>query len=184
MNSNILSSWKAISAYTGFTERTLQRWEKKFGFPVHRPAGKARSAVSALVTEIDAWLSAAPSLPEIKQTFARYPGKLTNYLGKQIEKADKFASSAADLPASSIREQRLAPQAEFDHRASLDLTNTLVSGVYQMKLLIKEQRRERTEMVTLRAELASTCELSARARQKLQPPQLLFGFTQPKQSMP
>ena len=76
MNSNILSSWKQIAAYTGFTERTLQRWERHYGFPVHRPARKARSAVSALTTEIDKWLSAAPSLPEIQQTLVRYPGRL------------------------------------------------------------------------------------------------------------
>jgi hypothetical protein len=41
MNSNILVSWKEISAYTGFTERTLQRWEQRFGFPVHGDRGLA-----------------------------------------------------------------------------------------------------------------------------------------------
>jgi predicted DNA-binding transcriptional regulator AlpA len=51
----LLNSWKEIAAFVGRAERTLQRWEKQYGFPVHRPAGKARSAVVALISEIEAW---------------------------------------------------------------------------------------------------------------------------------
>jgi predicted DNA-binding transcriptional regulator AlpA len=62
MYGKVLSSWKEISTYTGYSERTLQRWEKSLGFPVRRPAGMARGAVIALSAEIDTWLTQAPML--------------------------------------------------------------------------------------------------------------------------
>ena len=55
-----LHSWKDISNYTGQGIRTLQRYELERGFPVHRPAGKNRSAVLAFSDEIDAWLKNSP----------------------------------------------------------------------------------------------------------------------------
>ncbi len=63
----VLQSWKQISEYVGRTERTLQRWEREFGFPVHRPSGKPRSAVIALADEIQQWARGKPSLNQIRQ---------------------------------------------------------------------------------------------------------------------
>jgi hypothetical protein len=54
----ILGSWKDIARYTGRGVRTLQRYELRFGFPVHRL--NSRGSVMAFVHEIDAWLSQAP----------------------------------------------------------------------------------------------------------------------------
>jgi CheY-like chemotaxis protein len=51
----LLNSWKEIARYVGRSERTVQRWEKQCGFPVRRPAGKTRSAVIALPSEIQGW---------------------------------------------------------------------------------------------------------------------------------
>ena len=63
----VLQSWKEISAYVGRTERTLQRWEQQFGFPIHRPSSKLRSSVMALSEEIQDWTRAKPSLLSIRQ---------------------------------------------------------------------------------------------------------------------
>lgn len=52
----ILNSWKEISSYIGRGVRTVQRWEELYGLPVHRAAGKDRSAVYAMSDELDAWL--------------------------------------------------------------------------------------------------------------------------------
>jgi hypothetical protein len=52
----ILNSWKEISGYVGRGVRTVQRWEELYGLPVHRAAGRDRSAVYALSDEVDAWL--------------------------------------------------------------------------------------------------------------------------------
>ncbi len=51
----LLNSWKEIARYVGRSERTVQRWEKQFGFPVRRPAGRTRSAVIAVPSEIQRW---------------------------------------------------------------------------------------------------------------------------------
>jgi len=50
-----LESWKEIAAYLKHEVRTVRRWEKERGLPVHRIPGK-RSGVYALAPEIDAWL--------------------------------------------------------------------------------------------------------------------------------
>src|ERR1700704_3666507 len=57
---HFLNSWKEVADYVGRSERTLQRWEKNWKLPVHRPAGRMRSAVIALTTEIDDWIRQAP----------------------------------------------------------------------------------------------------------------------------
>ena len=50
-----LGSWKAIGAYLERDARTVRRWEKEEGLPVHRHSHKSRSSVYAFPTEIDAW---------------------------------------------------------------------------------------------------------------------------------
>ena len=50
-----LDSWKAIAAYLDRDVRTVMRWEKDRGLPVHRIPGK-RSGVYAIAPEVDGWL--------------------------------------------------------------------------------------------------------------------------------
>ena len=64
----VLQSWKQVAKYVGRTERTVQRWEQQFGFPVHRPSGKSRSSVMALAQEIEEWTRDKPSLVEIRSS--------------------------------------------------------------------------------------------------------------------
>src|SRR5579863_6539533 len=52
-----LDSWKEISAYLKRDPRTLQRWEKKEGLPVHRHVHESQSSVYAYTSELDAWLA-------------------------------------------------------------------------------------------------------------------------------
>src|SRR5262249_22826030 len=40
--------------------RTVQRYERELRLPVHRPAGKSRSAVIAFADEIDRWMRSTP----------------------------------------------------------------------------------------------------------------------------
>lgn len=55
MSVRTFQSWKEIAQYMGRGVRTVQRWEA-FGLPVHRPAGRERSAVFAIEHELDAWM--------------------------------------------------------------------------------------------------------------------------------
>jgi hypothetical protein len=57
---NILNSWKEIANYLGRGVRTVQRWERDLGLPVHRPKGKDRSAVLAFPEELVQWLQQTP----------------------------------------------------------------------------------------------------------------------------
>lgn len=49
-----LQSWKEIAAYFGVTERTVQKWERERGLPVHRLAGE-KGRVVAWTEELDRW---------------------------------------------------------------------------------------------------------------------------------
>src|SRR5258708_7081212 len=52
---NFLDSWKEIAAYLEREVRTVQRWEKKEGLPVHRQTHEKLGTVYAYKSEIDAW---------------------------------------------------------------------------------------------------------------------------------
>src|SRR5258708_3435395 len=52
---NFLDSWKEIAAYLEREVRTVQRWEKKEGLPVHRQIHEKVGTVYAYKSEIDAW---------------------------------------------------------------------------------------------------------------------------------
>ena len=50
-----LDSWKEIAAYLGRGIRTVQRWERDEGLPVHRLAHADRGSVFADPTELNEW---------------------------------------------------------------------------------------------------------------------------------
>jgi Tol biopolymer transport system component len=50
-----LDSWKEIAAYLGRGIRTVQRWEREEGLPVHRLAHEKRGSIYAQRDELDAW---------------------------------------------------------------------------------------------------------------------------------
>lgn len=56
----VLTSWKEIALYVDSGVRTVQRWERDFGFPVRRPKALARKAILARPCDIDRWLQEAP----------------------------------------------------------------------------------------------------------------------------
>ncbi len=53
-----IDSWKEIAAFFGRDERTVKRWEKERGLPVHRLPGE-RGGVFAWSLELTAWLNSA-----------------------------------------------------------------------------------------------------------------------------
>ncbi len=68
-----LDSWKAIGAFFGKDERTVKRWEKERGLPVHRLPGAARGSVFAYAEELEGWLagSQSSSSPKVLEIPAR-----------------------------------------------------------------------------------------------------------------
>ncbi len=53
--SDRLESWKEIAVYLKRDLRTVQRWEKREGLPIHRHQHDERASVFAYKSEIDAW---------------------------------------------------------------------------------------------------------------------------------
>jgi tetratricopeptide (TPR) repeat protein len=54
-----LDSWKEIGAFFGRDERTVKRWERERGLPVHRVPGSGRGRVYAYSHELSEWLRGA-----------------------------------------------------------------------------------------------------------------------------
>jgi hypothetical protein len=52
----LLNSWKQISAYLNRGVRTVQRWERTLGLPVHRIRSGNRAPVFAFDHELEQWL--------------------------------------------------------------------------------------------------------------------------------
>jgi len=59
-----LESWKEIAVYLNRSVRTLHRWEKEEGLPVHRQLHKELGSVFAYKGELDAWSRARSVRPE------------------------------------------------------------------------------------------------------------------------
>jgi tetratricopeptide (TPR) repeat protein len=55
-SSHKLDTWKEIASFFGRDERTVKRWEKERGLPVHRVPGGRRGTVYAFPEELTAWL--------------------------------------------------------------------------------------------------------------------------------
>ncbi len=55
INNRSLTSWKEIAQHFGRDVRTVQRWEKEEGLPVHRHSHKRQSSVYAYPEELRGW---------------------------------------------------------------------------------------------------------------------------------
>lgn len=118
----VLNGWKEISQYLGRGVRTVQRWESMYGMPVHRPANKDRSAVTAFPSEIDRWLKFASlrGAPYVRPTIIILDQPITDALSNR-----KLAMEIAKfnvLTAFTVEELRATAQ-KFDVDAFVtDLT--------------------------------------------------------------
>lgn len=66
-----LVGWKEIAAYLGKTDRTVKRWRKNRGLPIHRVPGVAKTSVYAYPAELDLWLeSASAAEPDMEESLA------------------------------------------------------------------------------------------------------------------
>ena len=60
VGSEYLSGWKDIANYLGKSVRTVQRYERHLGLPVHRLSRGFQGSVIAAKAEVDAWVKASP----------------------------------------------------------------------------------------------------------------------------
>jgi tetratricopeptide (TPR) repeat protein len=83
-----LVGWKDIAAYLGKAERTVKRWGKDRGLPIHRVPGGASASVYAYPVELDKWLAAS----KLAETEAAESSQ-------QCDAGDELSSPAAGADA-------------------------------------------------------------------------------------
>ncbi len=96
-----LNGWKEIASYFGRGVRTVQRWEKVFGMPVHRIGTGRGENVHAFSEELDGWLKTVELTRDLSET----PGDADRNDASPSSGADGGAfpdSPAGQEPASPI----------------------------------------------------------------------------------
>jgi tetratricopeptide (TPR) repeat protein len=113
-----LDSWKEIAAFLGRDERTVSRWEKELGLPVHRLPG-TKGRVYAYSEELSAWLAkpkrAHAALLEFD--FAEQPGAHTS--GLSIVYGRRATDQTA--PRQSPPEEKVIPSPSWRHANAMGL---------------------------------------------------------------
>ena len=157
-----LASWKEIAQYLRREVRTVIRWEKERGLPVHRvPGGQGRS-VFAFTDELDEWASgslskpAEPRRPRMKMWVAAGVGTLliaaaaaravTAWPGGDIVALDLTSDSLAARNAAGRAlwtyhfPERLAPPNGIQDTAVVDLTGDAHPDA--VVTVLKQSRRD------------------------------------------
>src|SRR6202162_6358482 len=62
-----LDSWKEIATYLHRDVKTVQRWEKREGMPVHRHQHDKAGSVYAFSSELEAWSQSRRLRLEVKE---------------------------------------------------------------------------------------------------------------------
>lgn len=108
-NRQRLDSWKEIAAFFGRDERTVNRWEKELGLPVHRLPG-TKGRVYAYTDELSDWLrapgNARAALPE--QNAVSPPDAETPGAGFTVITGRRSLSDVAS-PVPTLTEAALTP---------------------------------------------------------------------------
>jgi len=117
----MVTSWKNIAAYLDRGVRTVQRWERTLGLPVHRMRGGQLAPVFAYEHEIDRWLHQASAGPEqpsasirISRTpLDRQPQWLTRFydeLRQSVSELERAVASNGFVRSENVTEALLAIQ--------------------------------------------------------------------------
>ncbi len=90
-----LDSWKAIARYLSRDIRSVQRWERERGLPVHRVPGEKGGAVFAYQGELDRWLRSGSNGSIPQSGSAETPHSETSDIGRRGRAALTWGAVAA-----------------------------------------------------------------------------------------
>ena len=120
-----LDSWKEIADYLDREVRTVQRWEKTEGLPVHRHEHQKKSTVYAYTSELDDWRKNRQPKddPEADDAFVPEPdvADIASESGNGNADPTTLASPVAEAP-DSTDSRKQAPPASKLRRATSTLT--------------------------------------------------------------
>ena len=83
-----LSSWKEIASYLKRTVRTVQRWERHEGLPVHRHMHRHANSVYAHRSELDDWWNREVRSMEVEPIKSPCEGARRGFVSSQRVKAN------------------------------------------------------------------------------------------------
>jgi len=145
-----LSGWKEIANYLRKGVRTVQRYERELGLPVHRPAGKPAGYVIATKSELDGWVNAGPirGMPRSRIDDHRVNRIRADFLLIDSEIALTFAGMA--LHANDPEKRRRTTQtAQKAYDTIMRMREHVDLGPVERKKLDANLQRLKAELRTL-----------------------------------
>lgn len=109
LNDRKLDSWKEIADYLDREVRTVQRWEKTEGLPVHRHEHQKKSTVYAYTSELDEWRNKRQPKddPEADAAFVPEPDVANDGTLPSIEDTHGTAFPGPSTEENAPRHKRL-----------------------------------------------------------------------------
>jgi TolB-like protein len=117
-----LDSWKEVAAYLKRGARTVQRWEREKGLPVHRLRPDKLGSVFAFKSELDAWWSSSAvrelgPVPELSPSIAVLPFADMSQKNDQAYFCDGLAEEIIHALSRAGGRQVASRTASFQFRA-------------------------------------------------------------------
>ena len=107
----MLNSWKEIAIYLDRGVRTVQRWERELGLPIHRIGKGRRSPVYATIPELKFWIATSDAARLIQTPTRPLPVPARGN-GKPIQDSRRLLASlhelARTMAETSVRQHRQA----------------------------------------------------------------------------
>ena len=124
-----IDSWKSIAEYLDRSSRTVQRWHRAYGLPVHRLGGDS-SSVYAYTDELDGWLRNREGVP--MGTLIELPRpEFSHSPGEQPESL--LPHKAVDLPhIPGSSKDRSAALVAFAYKIWVSLSYTNAKMIAQL----------------------------------------------------
>ena len=100
-----LESWKEIATFFDRDEKTVRRWEKELGMPVHRFPGRTKARVYALPGELREWAKR----PQPREAHVLEPFPLPDPDG-QVEDSPSGPKLVLPFPSSGVESSAHRPE--------------------------------------------------------------------------
>lgn len=97
MRRDILSGWKEIANHLGKGVRTVQRYEREFGLPIRRPAGKWSGSVIATTDELDSWVIASPIRAQFRLTPPALDPETLQQLRRNVQEMSRLRKETHEV---------------------------------------------------------------------------------------
>lgn len=146
-----LTGWKEIATYLGRGVRTVQRYERQIGLPVHRPAGKSIAAVIATKAELDAWVMADSTRADRRGTPAALNARLNRVAADFLRIDSEIALTFSGLALTANDPEKRSRRVQTARRAY----DTIVQLSKNIDLSHKQRDQLDASLQRLKTELQS-----------------------------